>query len=46
MVAMGDANGVVFEYEKIKRPVTINRDLQQTVCAWHEFSCHVLDDLK
>jgi hypothetical protein len=46
MVAMGNANGVVFEYEKIKRPVTINRDLQQTVYAWHEFSCHVLDDLE
>ena len=28
---MGNANGVVFEYEKIKRPVTINRDLRQTV---------------
>jgi hypothetical protein len=31
MVAMGNANGVVFEYEKIKRPVTINRDLNQNV---------------
>jgi hypothetical protein len=31
MVAMGNANGVVFEYEKIKRPVTINRDLRQTM---------------
>ena len=31
MVAMGDANGVVFEYEKIKRPFTINRVLRQTL---------------
>jgi len=43
MVAMGNANGVVFEYEKIKSPVTINRDIRQTVYAWHEFSCHILD---
>ena len=31
MVALGNANGVVFEYDKIKRPVTINRDLRQTL---------------
>ncbi len=31
MVALGNANGVVFEYEKIKRPFTINRDLRKTV---------------
>ncbi len=43
---MGNANGVVFEYEKIKRPVTINRDLLQMTYAWHEFSCHVLDGLE
>ncbi len=28
---MGNANGVVFEYVKIKWNVTINRDLRQTV---------------
>jgi hypothetical protein len=43
MVAMGNANGVVFEYEKIKRPVTINRDLRQPVYAGQEFTCHILD---